>query len=130
MPEMDPRPETRPDSPPSLLTVAPFDQATPRGAVTGGWILTQLDHAAGLAGRKISGGEALILSIKDLTFHAPLRPGEAFAIHADLARRGRTSFNLALSAWAEAEGEGRKILTADLLLVAIDAAGKPRNLPS
>jgi acyl-CoA thioesterase YciA len=126
MPETD----ARPDTPARLITVAPFDQATPRGAVTGGWILTQLDHAAGLAGRKVSGGEALILSIRELTFHAPLRPGEEFALHADLTRRGNTSFNLAISAWAEPEGDCRKILTADVVLVAIDAAGHPRKLPS
>ncbi len=118
----------RPDSAPVLLTVAPYDQATPRGAVLGGWMLTQLDYAAGLAGRKISGGDALIVAIKELGFHAPLHPGEEFAMHADLSRRGSSSFNLSLSAWAEPDGECRRILSADVLLVAVDEDGKSRKL--
>ncbi|MBR9651562.1 hypothetical protein IT775_10545 [Thalassobius aquimarinus] len=118
----------RPNSAPVLVTVAPYDQATPRGAVLGGWILTQLDYAAGLAGRKISGGDALIVAIKELSFHAALHPGEEFTIHAELSRRGSSSFNLSVSAWAEPDAECRRILTADVLLVAVDEDGKPRKL--
>lgn len=121
-------PAQRPDSAPVLLTVAPYDQVSLRGAVLGGWMLTQLDYAAGLAGRKISGGDALIVAIKELGFHAALHAGEEFAMHADLSRRGSSSFNLSLSAWAEPDGECRRILSADVLLVAVDDDGKPRKL--
>ncbi|NIZ09353.1 hotdog domain-containing protein [Pseudooceanicola sp. HF7] len=116
------------DAAPVLVTMAPFDAVTPRGAVTGGWILTQLDLAAGLAGRKATGGDALILSIRELTFKAALHAGEDFAIRSELTRKGNTSFNLSLSAWG-GDGESlREILTADVLLVAVDAEGKPRKL--
>lgn len=118
----------RPVDPPVLATMAPFDAVTPRGAVTGGWILTQLDLAAGLAARRISGGDALILSIRELSFEAPLHAGEDFAIHAGLTRKGNTSFNLSLSAWAGTAAEARRILSADVLMVAVDEAGTPRKL--
>ncbi len=120
---------TRPDGAPTLITVAPYDQVTPRGAVLGSWLLAQVDHAAGLAGRKIAGGDALILSIKELTFHGALKAGEEFVMHADLSRRGNSSFNLSLSAWAEPDADCRQILGADLLMVAVDGEGKPRKLP-
>lgn len=119
----------RPETAPVLITVAPFDQATPRGAILGGWIMTQLDHAAGLAGRKITAGEALILSIKELTFRSPLHPGEEFAVHADLTCRGGSSFNLDVSGWAEPEGACRLVFEADVLLVAVNAEEKSRKLP-
>lgn len=118
----------RPDTAPVLITVAPYDQATPRGTILGGWIMTQLDHAAGLAGRKIAGGDALILSVKELVFRAPLHPGEEFAVHADLTRRGGSSFNLSLSGWAEPDTGCQLIFEADVLLVAVDAEGKSRRL--
>ncbi|QPM90905.1 hotdog domain-containing protein [Pseudooceanicola algae] len=113
---------------PVLMTMAPLDAVTPRGAVTGGWMLTQLDLAAGLAGRRASGGEALILSIKDLTFRDALRAGEDFQIRAELTRKGNTSFNLLLSAWAGASEPQREIFQADVLMVAVDAEGTPRKL--
>lgn len=122
--------ETRPSSAPVIVTVAPYGEVTPRGAIFGGWLLAQVDHAAGLAGRKVAGGDALILSIKELTFHGPLHAGEEFVMHADVTRRGRTSFNLSLSCWAEPDTVCRKIMSADVVMVAVDEAGKPRELPS
>lgn len=116
------------DAAPILATMAPFDAVTPRGAVTGGWILAQLDLAAGLAGRRASGGDALILSIKEMSFRAPLHAGEAFAIRWALTRTGNTSFNLSLSGWAGEGDEARQVFDADVLMVAVDAAGKPRKL--
>lgn len=118
----------RPDTAPTLVTVAPHSHATPRGAVTGAWIMGQLDVAAGLAGRKIAQGDALILSIKELTFHAALSAGAEFVIHADLTRRGNSSFNLFLSAWAEPDTDCSLVMSADVVLVAIGADGKPRKL--
>ena len=111
-----------------LLTMAPFDAVTPQGAVTGAWMLGQLDMAAGLAGRAASGGAALILSLKEVTFHAPLQAGERFAVRSQLTRKGNTSFNLSLSAEAGEPGETRKILSSEVVMVAVDAAGKPRKL--
>lgn len=119
----------RPGTAPVLISVAPNDQATPRGAIFGGWIMAQLDHAAGLAGRKIAAGDALVLSVEELLFRAPLRPGEEFAVHADLIRRGGSSFNLSLSGWAEPDAACRLIFEANVLMVAVDVEGKSRKLP-
>lgn len=111
-----------------LATMAPFDAVTPKGAVTGGWLMTQLDLAAGLAGRHFTGGEALILSIRDLTFKAPLHVAETFAIRAELTRTGNTSFNLLLSARGGDGDNAREILVAEVVMVAVDDDGKPRKL--
>ncbi|MEY8120258.1 acyl-CoA thioesterase [Falsihalocynthiibacter sp. BN13B15] len=119
----------RPTTPATLITVAPYNEATPSGAIFGGWIMSQLDHTAGLAGRKISNGNVVIASIKELNFHAALAAGEEFAVYAELSRRGNSSFNLAISGWAEPEAACRRIMTADVLLVAVDAEGKSRKLP-
>nr|WP_321506746.1 hotdog domain-containing protein [uncultured Celeribacter sp.] len=118
-----------PDTAPVLKTVAPYGETTPRGNVFGGWCLAQIDHGAGLVGRKIAQGDVVILSIKELTFHAALYPGEEFVMHADLIRRGNSSFTLSLSAWAEPEDACRLIMSAEAVLVAVDEAGKPRKLP-
>lgn len=118
----------KPEGQPVLITTAPYSEATPRGAITGAWIMGQLDIAAGLAGHHASGGDALILSIKDLTFHAPLSAGVEFAVHAKLTRTGNTSFNLSFSGWAAPKTTCTHIFSADVLLVAVDAEGKPRKI--
>ncbi|MBU2936324.1 MULTISPECIES: hotdog domain-containing protein [Pacificibacter] len=117
-----------PKGQPVLITTAPYSEATPRGAVTGAWIMGQLDIAAGLAGQHASGGDALMVSIKDLTFHAPLLAGVEFAVHATLTRTGNTSFDLSFSGWANPKTTCTQIFSADVLLVAVDAEGKPRKI--
>jgi len=119
---------TRPVTAPVVVTVAPYDAVTPRGAVTGVWILGQLDTAAGLAGKKFSGGEALILSIKDFTFHAALSAWEEFVIHAEPVRKGNSSFDLSFSGWADPDGACTRIFSATAVLIAVDDDGKPRKL--
>ena len=113
---------------PVLITVAPYDQVTPRGTIFGGWLMAQVDHAAGLAGRKIAAGEVMIVSVKELTFLGPLVPGEEVVMLSALTRRGNSSFTLSLSAVAEPETDARPVLRADVVLVAVDASGKPRKL--
>ncbi|WP_460274466.1 acyl-CoA thioesterase [Celeribacter sp. ULVN23_4] len=118
-----------PEQPPVLITVAPYDQVTPRGYIFGGWIMAQIDHAAGLAGRKIAEGDVMIVSVKEMDFLGPLAPGEEFVMHAELTRRGNSSFTLSLSATAEPHTEARPVMRANVTLVAVDASGKPRKLP-
>jgi acyl-CoA thioesterase YciA len=118
----------QPEGQPVLITTAPYSEATPRGPITGAWIMGQLDIAAGLAGQQASGGDALMISIKDLTFHAPLLAGVEFAVHATLTRTGNTSFNLSFSGWADPKTTCTRIFSADVLLVAVDAEGKPRKI--
>lgn len=108
-----------------LRTLAPFDQATPTGTLTGAWLLAQVDAAAGLAGAQFTGGAALMIAIKDLTFRAALQAGEVFQITGTETRRGRTSFGVAITATG---GDGRVILDADLALLAVDETGQPRAL--
>ena len=114
-------------APARLITVAPYSEATPSGAIFGGWIMSQLDHAAGLAGRTISGGPVVIASIRELNFLAALFAGEALSVHVKLTRKGSSSFNVAVNAIAKTAPEDRGIFTADVLLVAVDGDGKSRK---
>lgn len=113
----------------TLVMVAPCDQATSRGAIFGGWIMSQLDHAAGLAGRKLARGDVIIASVRELTFRGPLHPGEEFVISSAVTRRGNTSLTLALRGTAEPDGPARAVFDAEVVLVAVDSDGRPRKLP-
>lgn len=111
---------------PVLLTVPVTGDTSSTGTVLGGWIMTQIDHAAGRAGRLFA-GNCVIRAIHDLTFHAPLRAGEDLSIFARVDKTGRTSFRLEMEAVALDMTEARKVIaTAALTMICVDDAGQPR----
>lgn len=115
------------DDRPVILTVTQPADAGAGGTVFGGWIMGQFDHAAGRAGRALA-GSCLIRTVQEMVFHAPLATGSDFAVHAREIGRGRTSFTLELAGIADPDGTPRLIATARFIMVAIDAAGRPRPL--
>ena len=101
------------------------------GGIFGGWILAQLDLAAGLIGMKHSQGSVSTVAIETLRFASPLRVGEDFRIFGAVKRVGRTSMHLALNAWAfdPCAPGSRKIVDGVFVVVAVDAEGRPREVP-
>lgn len=117
-----------PLSPPVLLSVPTMADATRKGAVLGGWIMLQCDLAAGRAGQLFA-GDCVIRSFRELTFHAPLYPEQALAIHVETIAQGRTSFTLRLTGTAEPEtANARLLVSAEVVMVAIGSDGRPRPL--
>ena len=112
---------------PVILTIARPADAAQGSAVFGGWIMGQFDHAAGRAGRAVADA-CLIRAIQEMGFHAPLSTGSDFAVYAREIGRGRTSFTLELAGFADPDGDRTLIASARFIMVAIDAAGKPRAL--
>jgi len=95
--------------------------------VFGGWIMGQFDHAAGRAGRAVT-GTCLIRAIQEMVFHTPLTVGLDFAVYAREVARGRTSFTLELAGIADPDGSPVLVAGARFIMVAIDDAGSPRAL--
>jgi len=119
---------TLPETAPIIIAVPPTNAISQRGMISGGWILSQVDDAAGLAGYKFSGADAFIVKIVDLTFLASLDASHSFRIYAAPIRFGSSSFSLSLTAWLETDHGPRQILTSEILMVAVDDAGKPRPI--
>lgn len=114
------------DASPVLLTVPMIADTAPSGAVHGGWIMTQIDHAAGRAGRLFA-GTCVIRAVHELTFQTPLHPGEDLAIFARVGKTGRTSFRLELLGYAlHGTPAQRAVVDAELTMICIDASGRPR----
>lgn len=113
---------------PAILTVALPGAAGVGDTVFGGWIMAQFDHAAGRAGKALAGGPCLIRAVRELVFHAGLRIGTDFAVYAREVKRGRTSLTLALEGLADPDGARLRIASAEIVLVAVDAGGRPRAL--
>ncbi len=113
---------------PEISTLVLPDVTNLHGGAFGGWIMGQCDLAAGITGRRHAGA-CVTKSVQELVFHAVLRVGDAFLIHGEIVREGRTSMTIDLAGWREdEEGAREKVVTARFVMVCIDGDGRPRAL--
>jgi acyl-CoA thioesterase YciA len=101
------------------------------GDIFGGWLLSQMDIAGGVAASKIAKTRTVTVSIDAMNFRKPVYVGDLVSVHANLVRVGRTSMTIHLEAWVLRRKEMKPILVTDgnFTYVAIDEQGKPQVIP-
>jgi len=121
-----------PDAPPVIRTTAMPADANPAGDIFGGWLLAQMDLAAGSVATRRARGRCATVSIEGMSFLSPVWVGDEVSLFARLLQEGRTSMKIAVEAWRrhrESE-EVARVTEAVFTYVAIDDARRPRRLPS
>ena len=78
----------------SLRTLAMPADANPNGDIFGGWILSQMDIAGGLAGKDRSQSRVATVAIESMCFHYPVAVGEVVCCHTEIVKVGRTSMRI------------------------------------
>ena len=118
-------------SEPAIRIIAMPADANPSGDIFGGWLMAQMDMAAGIVAARHSKGRAATIAVEGMTFHHPVHIGDEVSVYAALAAAGRTSMTIDVEAWRrDRTGEAREMVTkARFAFVAIDAERKPRPLP-
>ena len=98
------------------------------GDIFGGWVVSQMDIACGVAARDIAQGRAVTVAIDAMTFISPVEVGDVLCVYTALERIGRTSTKIHVQAWAQRFLAHRqeKVTDATFSFVAIDDAGRPR----
>ncbi|RKZ36487.1 MAG: acyl-CoA thioesterase, partial [Gammaproteobacteria bacterium] len=71
----------------------------PNGDIFGGWLLSQMDIAGGIAAKQRSHGRVATVAIDAMTFHSPVYVGDVLCCYADIERVGRTSMATRIQAW-------------------------------
>jgi acyl-CoA thioesterase YciA len=120
--------QTPPDRQPAIrVTTMPAD-ANPYGDIFGGWLMSQMDMAAGLVASRHSRGRAVTIAVEGMKFHAPVAVGDEVSVYADMIKVGRTSMTIDVQAWRRARhAEAQCLVTqAQFVFVAIDEERKPR----
>ncbi|MBD8909008.1 acyl-CoA thioesterase [Methylorubrum zatmanii] len=125
---MDPSPNA---APPLLRTLTLPSEANLNGGVFGGWIMAELDKAAGLLGMRRAQGACATVAVENLRFLAALKVGEEFSVYGRVESVGRSSMRLKLDGFAgsPAGGERRPVVEALFVSVALDAEGRSRPIP-
>ena len=115
----------------SLRTLAMPRDANPNGDIFGGWVISQMDIAAGMAASLRSQGRAATVAIDGMVFKLPVYVGDILCVYTDLERVGRTSMSIHVEAFAlrGRMGERVKVTEGKFTFVAIDDERKPRPVP-
>lgn len=113
---------------PALRVTAMPADTNPYGDIFGGWIMSQMDMAAGLVAARHSKGRAVTIAVDAMQFYAPVAVGDEVSVYADLVKVGRSSMTIAVEAWRRDRfGEAvDRVTQARFVFVAIDEDRKPR----
>jgi acyl-CoA thioesterase YciA len=112
------------------ITAMPAD-ANPAGDIFGGWLMAQMDMAAGIIAARHCHGRAATIAVEGMKFQSPVHVGDEVSVYATLASVGRTSMVIDIEAWRRARtGDLRQRVTqARFVFVAIDEDRRPRPVP-
>ena len=105
--------------------------ANAAGDVFGGWVMAQMDLAAGIRSGERATGRVVTAAINALSFKLPVKIGDTLELYTNVAKVGRSSMTIEVEAWAQRylTLEKVKVTDADFVMVAVDADGQPRNVP-
>lgn len=121
------REDKPPEASPTIRTIAMPTDTNPSGDIFGGWLMSQMDLAAGSVARKTSGGRSATVAVDAMIFHRPVKVGDEVSLYATLVRQGRTSMTIHVDAWRRPrESEvSEKVTEANFTFVALDDQGRP-----
>ena len=124
--------ENGPEGELTLRTLAMPRDVNVNGDIFGGWVLSQMDIAAGIVAGARARGRVATVAVDAMKFIRPVRVGDVLCIYVRVARIGRTSMGLEIEAWVlrDRHGAREKVTEALFTFVAIDDNGKPRVVPA
>ena len=113
-----------------LRTLAMPADANPAGDIFGGWVLSQMDIAGGIAASEKAQGRVATVAVEAMQFHRPVHIGDVLCVYSRIRRIGNTSIAVQLDAWALRERIGKREMVTEgiFTFVALGEDGKPRQV--
>ena len=101
------------------------------GDIFGGWVLSRMDQAGGIAGVERARGRVVTIAVDGMTFIRPVRVGDVLEVYTEIESVGRTSMKIHIEAWARRfmTDIHEKVTDANFTFVAIDDDRRPRPIP-
>jgi acyl-CoA thioesterase YciA len=98
------------------------------GHIFGGWVLSQMDIAAGIVASRRAGGPVATVAIEAMEFIAPIHLRDLISVYAEVERVGRTSMGVRIEVVAHRDLGTTEVKVTDGLFtfVALDASHRPR----
>jgi len=117
---------------PIIRTVPQPADMNGNGDIFGGWVLSRMDQAGGIAAVERARGRAVTIAVEAMTFIRPVKVGDVLEVYTEVESIGRTSMKIHIEAWARRfqTHAAEKVTDATFTFVAIDDDGKPRPIPA
>lgn len=115
-----------------LQTLAMPKDANPNGDIFGGWLVSQMDLAGGVAARKRARGRIATVAIDGMVFLRPLKVGDIVGFYTQVLSVGRSSMKILIEVWKmdDIDGSYTKLTEGLFTFVAIDDQGCTRPVPA
>ncbi len=111
-----------------VRTIAMPADTNPAGDIFGGWLMSQMDLAAGNMAGRVCQGRGATVSVDSMQFLRPVKVGDEVTIYATLLKVGRTSMRIHVDVWRRPRysNESELVTNADFTFVALDEDGNSR----
>lgn len=121
-----------PGGEPTLRVVPMPADANQHGDIFGGWVMSQVDIAGGVAAARRARGRVATVAVNSFVFKEPVLIGDLVSFYAMISRVGRTSVTVDVEVYAQRNPTDVvtvKVTEASLTYVATDTARRPREVP-
>lgn len=104
----------------------------PAGDIFGGWVLAQMDIAAGICAGQRAQQRVVTVSVDSMSFIRAVKVGDILGVYTEVEEVGRTSVKVHVEAWVRRGriGQREKVTQAVFKFVAIDDEGSPTPIPA
>jgi acyl-CoA thioesterase YciA len=121
-----------PDKQPTLRVVPMPADANQHGDIFGGWVMSQVDIAGGVAAARRARGRVATVAVNSFVFKQPVLIGDQVSFYSEVTHVGRTSITVDVQVYAQRNPRDLicvKVTEASLTYVATDAERRPREVP-
>ena len=113
---------------PVLRVVPGPSDINANGHIFGGWVLSQMDIAAGIVASREAAGPVATVAIEAMEFIAPIHLRDLISVYAKVERIGRTSMGVRIEVVAHRDLGATEVKVTEGLFtfVALDEDNRPR----
>jgi len=122
---------TEPRGEPILRVMPRPGDINANGHIFGGWVLSQMDIAAGIVASRRAAGPVATVAIEAMEFIAPILVHDVISVYAKIERTGRTSMGIHIDVIAHRDRGTKEVKVTEALFtfVALDENNRPRPIP-
>ena len=116
----------------TIRTLAMPADTNPSGDIFGGWVLSQMDLAAGICAGQRAQSRVVTVSVDSMSFIRPVKVGDILGVYTEVERVGRSSLDINVEAWVRRGriGVREKVTEAVFKFVALDEDGNSKPVPA
>jgi acyl-CoA thioesterase YciA len=117
-----------PKGEPAIRTITMPLDTNPEGDIFGGWLMCQMDLAAGSVAARYARCRCATVAVDKISFNSPVKVGDEVTVWADLIGVGTTSMRFKVSVWRRPRDCDHmiKVTEAVFVFVALGPDGRPR----